>query len=56
MLRRLNQPFEIVAHHALENHFNAQLIDLLGEIERIRIRAEGRQQLRADRDDLGIHG
>jgi hypothetical protein len=31
------------------------LIDLLGEIERIGIGAEGSEQLRTNRDDLGVH-
>ena len=56
MLRGRNQTTEIVPHHALENHFNAKLIDLLGKVERICIHAEGRQQLGANRDDLGVHG
>ena len=43
MLRGRNQALEIIADHALENYFNAQLIDLLGEIERVRIHAEGRE-------------
>ncbi len=56
MLRGRNQALEIVADHTLENHLNAQLIDLLGEIERVRIHAEGREQLGAHRDDLSVHG
>jgi hypothetical protein len=56
VLRGRNQTFEIVAHHALENYFNPQLIDLLGEIKRIRIHAEGRQQFGANRNDFSVHG
>jgi hypothetical protein len=31
-------------------------VQLLGEIERIRIHAEGREQLGANRDNFGVHG
>jgi hypothetical protein len=56
MLRGGNQARKIVSHHALENHFSAELVDLLGKVERIRIHAEGRQQLRPNRDNLSVHG
>ena len=46
MLRGRDQAFEIIAHHALEDYFDAKLIDLLGEIEGICIGAEGREQFR----------
>ena len=55
MLCRLDQAPEIIPHHALENYLNAYLVDLLGEIERVRIHAEGRQQFGANRDDLSVH-
>src|SRR5579863_9271080 len=45
MLRGFNQAFAIVANNAFEDYFNTQLIDLLGEIERVRVHAEGCQQL-----------
>jgi hypothetical protein len=46
---------QVVPHDGFENHFNAQLVDLLREIERVRIHAEGREQLGANRNDLGVH-
>ena len=55
MLRGRNQVFEVVPHDALKNNFHAQLIDLLGKIQRIGVGTEGREQLRTNRDDLGVH-
>ena len=56
MLRGCDQAPEIVSYNALEDHLDAQSIDLLGEIERIRIHAEWRQQLGTNRNDLSVHG
>ena len=56
MLRGGGQAPEIVPHNAFENYFNAELVDLLGEIQRVCIHAERRQQFGADRDDFGVHG
>ena len=44
-----------VADDGLENHFNAQLVELLGQIKRVRVLTERSQQLRANGDDLGVH-
>ena len=44
-----------VADDSLENHLNSELVEFFGEIKRIRVLAERGQQLRADRDDLGVH-
>src|SRR5207253_9974287 len=44
-----------VADDSLENHLNSELVELFGEIKRIRVPAERGQQLRADCDDLGVH-
>ena len=49
------QPLAIVADHVLGRHFDAQIVQLLGEEKRIGIDPLGRQHLRADRDDLGVH-
>src|SRR5229473_2470071 len=43
VLRGRNQTLEIVADHTLENYFNAQLVDLLGEKKRVCIHAVGSQ-------------
>jgi hypothetical protein len=43
VLRGCDETPEIVADYAFENHFNAQQVDLLGELERIRVHPEGRQ-------------
>jgi len=56
VLRGLNQAFEVIADHALENYLNTQLVNLLGEKKRVCIHAEGSQQLGAYRNDLGVHG
>ena len=56
MLRGGSQALEIVPYNALENYFDAELVDLLGEIQRVCIHAERRQQFGADRDDFGVHG
>jgi len=44
-----------VADNGLENHLNTELVKFFCEVERVRVLAEGRQQLRADGNDLGIH-
>lgn len=56
MLRGGDQPFEIVSDHAFENYFDAELIELIGEIEGIRIGTKRREQFGADCNDLGVHG
>ena len=56
MLRSGNQPGPIIANNTLEDHLDAELIQLLGEVERVGIHAEGREQLGSHRDDFGIHG
>jgi hypothetical protein len=43
VLRGGSQTPEVVSNDAFENHLDAELIHLLGEIERIGIHAEGRQ-------------
>jgi hypothetical protein len=54
MLRGCNQTWQVVADDALEDYFHAELVQLLGEVERIGVAAEGREQFRADRDNLGF--
>jgi hypothetical protein len=56
MLRRRDQSAEIISDHALKNDFDPKLIDLFGEKKGVGIHAERREQFRAHRDDLGIHG
>jgi hypothetical protein len=56
MLRRRDQSAEIISDHALKNDFDPKLIDLFGEKKGVSIHAERREQFRAHRDDLGIHG
>jgi hypothetical protein len=56
MLHGRNQVLQIIADHALESNFNAQLVDLPGEKKRVCIHAEGSQQLGAYRNDLSVHG
>ena len=50
------QSFGVVAHNALEAHFNAQFIQFFGEVERVRVLAIRSEQLRPNGNDLGIHG
>src|ERR1035437_5993652 len=42
--RGRGQTFRVVAHNALEAHFNAQFIQLLGEVERVGVLAMGSEQ------------
>jgi hypothetical protein len=56
MLRGRDQSAEIISDHALKNDFDSQFVDLFGKKQRVRIHAEGREQFRSHRDDLGIHG
>ena len=53
---RSREMFAAVAHDGLENYLDAQQIQLFREVKGIRVLTEGRQQLRANGDDLGIHG
>ena len=53
---RAREMFAVVADDGLENHIDAQQVELFREVEGIRVLAEGSQQLRADGDDLGVHG
>jgi hypothetical protein len=55
-LRGRDQAAKIISYHALENHLYAQLVELLGKIERVRIHAVGCQQLGSNRNDLSVHG
>ena len=48
--------FAVVADDGLENDIDAQQVELFGEVERVGVLAERSQQLRADGDDLGVHG
>ena len=50
-----DQATQIIADDALENYVNAQQVELLGEVERVGVHAEGREHLGAHRDDFGIH-
>ena len=52
---RAGQTLEIVADHVFGRHFDAQIVQLLGQEERIRIDALVRQHLGADGYDLGVH-
>jgi hypothetical protein len=46
---------QTIADDAFENYVNAQQVELLGEVERIGVHAEGREHLGTHRNDLGIH-
>ena len=54
--RGAREVFAVVAHDGFENHIDAEQVELFREVEGIRVLAEGSQQLRADGNDLGIHG
>ena len=45
----------VVADHALGDYFDAQVVQLAGDIERVGIDALGRQHLGADRNDFSVH-
>src|SRR4029077_20598858 len=44
-----------ISNNGLEDHFHPELIEFFGEIQRVRILAERRQQVGADSNDFGIH-
>ena len=52
---RLGEMLATIADDGLEDHFNAQLVELLGQIKRVGVLTEGGQQLGANGDDLGVH-
>ena len=52
---RSGEMFTVVANDGLENHLNPKLVELFGQIKRVRILTERSQQLGANGDDLGIH-
>ncbi len=45
----------VVADHAFGDHFDAELVQLGGEVERVGIEAIAREHLAADGDDFGVH-
>ena len=45
----------IVSHDALGYDLDSKRVQLIGEVERIRIHALGSEQFGADRDNLGLH-
>ncbi len=45
----------VVADDRLAHHFNADAVELFGEIQRIRIKSVRREQFRTDRDDFCFH-
>src|SRR5579883_15298 len=51
-----DQALAAVSDNGLEHDFHAQLIQALGEKQGIGVLAEGSKQLRADGDDLRVHG
>ena len=55
LLNAFNQALTMVADHAFENNFDAQVVELLGEKKGIGVLAIRRQHLGADRNDLCVH-
>ncbi len=53
--QQLGELLDVVAGDQLEPHVDADFVEPLGDEQRIRIDAEGRQHLRADGDDTGSH-
>ena len=45
-----------VPDDALEAHFDAELVQFFGEVERIGVLTVGREHLRAHGDGFGVHG
>ena len=54
-LHGVGEAAEIVADHALGDHFHAEIVQLAGEIQGVGVQALCRQQFRADCDDFGVH-
>jgi hypothetical protein len=52
---RSRQAFSVIADDGLKNDFDAKLVELLGQVQRVRILTERGQQLGADGDNLSIH-
>ena len=46
---------KIVSDDALEDDFDAEQVELLGEVERIGVHAVGSEEFGTYRDDFGIH-
>src|SRR5262249_33940315 len=46
---------QAIADDGLEGDLDPEFVELLSEIQRVRVLAEGCQQLRTDRYDLGYH-
>ena len=53
--QHLRELLDIVAEHGLQADVVADRVEPLGDRERVRVDAEWRQQLAADRDDAGLH-
>ncbi len=53
--RRLRQVLTVVADDGLERNRNTQIVQTLGDVQRIRILTKGRQHLRADGNDFSDH-
>ena len=55
-LGRSDEALAVIADDRLEAHLDSQVVELLGEVERVGVLPVGSEQLRPHGDDLGIHG
>ena len=54
--RRGGEIVTVVADDAFEAHFDSQLVQFVGEIERVGVLPVGREHLRAHGNGFGVHG
>ena len=50
-----NQMTEVIADDAFENYIDSEQVELLGQVERVRVHAVGSEHLGPDRNDFGVH-
>src|ERR1017187_3172557 len=50
----ISQAIALVADDALEDHFDAEIVQFAGEVEGVCVDSPGGQHFRADRDDFGV--
>ena len=50
-----DQTAEVISDNAFEDDIDTQQVELLGEVERIGVQAEGCEHLGTHRNDLSVH-
>ena len=55
MLRGGHELAEIISDDTFEDDFDAELVELLSEVERVGVHTVGSEEFRTHRDDLCVH-